>query len=137
MAMWFALHKCRTASGEYHVEQAKWDGASQDRWPTIYVFVLRTKADPYFNSKLLVQGLPALRVRRQECGVLGGAANLCRNFASRYISLKFRLAPGFKWKDARDPLWYFPRAGDDELLDRLLHGSVDWKSTRFPVTYMK
>jgi hypothetical protein len=120
IALWFALHHVVENPKRIRYKLYKWQDSDSDKWPTIFVFLLETDIDPFLDTQSILQGKDTLRPQRQKCGLLGGAGNLCRNYAARYIALKIRLAPGFKLDHPYPQKFLFPGPEEDVLLKKLL-----------------
>ena len=139
-ALWFALHACQYTNGEMRFEQFTWSGADPSRWPTVFVFPLVPR-HPFLDTESILSGSDVLRPLRQHCGILGGAGNLARNYGARYISFKFRLAPGFMWSSKLSADELFPGPEEDLALARLLRAQeANDKSNNtnvFPVTLLQ
>lgn len=126
VALWFALHQFSsfTPEGASLTRYSAWPTAQRE-WPTIYVFALSEgKCHPFLDTERLVAPALALRPSRQRCGLLGGPANLVRNYGARLIALKIRLGAGLASTDLRPAEYYFPPKGEDPMLGGLLSGMI-------------
>jgi hypothetical protein len=89
------------------------------------------------DTNTLLQGTNTLRAFRQQCGLLGGAGNLSRNFAARFVSLKIRLAPSVKSTTTLSTDYLFPPPNEDACLRTLLERSeARQNNTLFPVYHL-
>lgn len=119
VALWMATNRFNKKISKY--QPYSWSGESQSDWPTIFVFVLHSNRDPFLDSSLILEGTNILRPQRQKCGLLGGASNLARNHAARYISLKIRISPDLKINNPISQKYYFPDSNEDPFLRELLN----------------
>jgi hypothetical protein len=124
VALWFALHDLVAPPGAPRgalTARARlpWSDTDPSRWPTIFVFVLTPSRHPVLDTEALLAPSGALRPERQRCGLLGGAANLLRNFGARLIALKIRLAPSFDGGQMPPASYYFPDPSEDAVLGTL------------------
>jgi hypothetical protein len=117
VAEWFALNRV-------DVEE---DGLSTSgmvgqpfREPAIFVFLVLDGLTPIVDTEALTTPDEALRPHRQACAVLGGAGNLYRNAASRFIALKIKFADGFQPAGLPTARHLFPGPDEDAMLKRLL-----------------
>lgn len=127
VALWFAMHEFSafTPEGASPSRYSVWPTA-QHEWPTIYVFALsKEREHPFLDTQRLVDPALALRPSRQCCGLLGGPANLVRNYGARLIALKIRLGPGMASAELRPAEYYFPSKDEDPILAGLVRGMVD------------
>jgi hypothetical protein len=124
VALWFALTDLRPAPGGglgalMARPRTAWSGTDRWDWPTVFVFALMPDRHPFLDTENLLAPAGALRPVRQRCGLLGGAANLLRNYGARLVALKIRLAPGFQRGEMPPGSYYFPDRHDDPVLDAL------------------
>jgi len=101
----------------------------------IYAFLVPEGLVPMVETESLVTPDQALRPHRQNCAVLGGAGNLYRNAASRFIGLKIKFADGFRPMGLPTARHLFPGPDEDDMLKRLLanYEAPDDLPKRFPV----
>lgn len=130
VALWFALHdlpQSPAAPPGVLTAHARtpWSGTTPTKWPTIFVFVLTPSRHPVLDTEALLAPTGALRSERQRCGLLGGAANLLRNYGARHIALKIRLKPGFDSGQMPPASHYFPDPSEDVVLAALLRAQAE------------
>jgi len=90
------------------------------REPAIFVFLVLDGLAPVVNTQQLTTEEDALRPHRQACAVLGGAGNLYRNAASRFIALKIKFGDAFRPSGLPTARYLFPGPDEDNALKRLL-----------------
>lgn len=136
IALWFAETSCTVRpSGQYQFASSAWE-QSLPAMPVIYVFALMKNHHPYLNSGELLLGAKATRVIRQKCGILGGAGNLARNYAARFVAMKIRLAKPIFTKAGLSQGYLFPGEEDDPVLHSLRRRErLSTESPIFPVTW--
>lgn len=123
IALWFALNKLITVpeyEGKLHVNPVKVIEGPPSEWPTIYVFILHPTKHPVIDTSDILKDSQFLRPKVQKCGLLGGAGNLARNYAARFIALKLRLGPKFLSIKLPSANEVFPTSSEDAGLKRLL-----------------
>jgi hypothetical protein len=136
VALWFALNECERSGGILRYSATEWK-SDPGSWPTVYVFPLIRGVHPFLDSESILRETDALRPMRQQCGLLGGAGNLARNYPARYIALKVRIAPGFESRVATVAEDLFPGPDEDGLLKKLLEKERTlWGTTPFNVTHL-
>lgn len=117
VAEWFAFNSVRvgndglTTSGQIDVRSGK---------PAIFAFLVLDGLAPLIATEHLVTPEEALRPHRQACAVLGGAGNLYRNAASRFIALKVKFTAGFRPEGLPTARHLFPGPDEDTMLKNLL-----------------
>jgi hypothetical protein len=132
VALWFATHQFAPEEGRLFAP-AVWNADDPEDWPRIYGFILAPDMHPAVDSRLLDRERLSLRARRQSCGLLGAGGLLARNYAARYISVKFRLNPTLCRPSNMPEEFLFPKAGDD-LVYRLLRERKDIQAdNQFPL----
>jgi hypothetical protein len=117
IAEWFALHQISVQ------EDGLSSGGMVDppyREPAIFVFLTLDGLVPIVDTGQLTTPEEALRPHRQACAVLGGAGNLYRNAASRFIALKIKFADAFRPANLPTARHLFPGPDEDPMLKRLL-----------------
>ena len=131
IALWFALHRLdRLDEGTFKAERVGAVGNNPEEWPTIYVFALNPKLHPVIDTTSILAGSRFVRPQVQQCGLLGGAGNLARNYAARFIALKLRLGPGFSSVVLPRVEEIFPPKSDDSGLRDLLEAETHPKNDR-------
>jgi hypothetical protein len=136
VALWFALNKCKESGGVLQYSATEWK-SDPGSWPIVYVFPLIRGVHPYLDSESILRETQALRPMRQQCGLLGGAGSLARNYPARYIALKVRIAPGLESKAAMTAEDLFPLPDEDGLLEKLLERETTlWGTAPFNVTHL-
>ncbi|MES2940171.1 MAG: FRG domain-containing protein [Pseudomonadota bacterium] len=90
------------------------------RDPVIFVFLVPQGMAPLVDTEHLTSPGEALRPHRQACAVLGGAGNLYRNAASRFIGLKIKFADEFRPMHLPSARHLFPGPDEDDMLKQLL-----------------
>ncbi|MEJ7811465.1 MAG: FRG domain-containing protein [Gemmatimonadaceae bacterium] len=137
-ALWFALHEMTETPEGHVVKPCTWEGSDRARWPTVMIFTLVPGAHTFLDTGTILQGTPALRPQRQQCGLLGGAGNVARNYGARYLALKIRLAPGFAMNDGPTAEKLFPGPEEDGVLARLLDAeAAAGEESLFPVVRLR
>lgn len=134
IAAWFATRQCTMNGGKMLYSEYSWDGTNPDTWPTIYVFPLVKGLHPYLDLNSILTNSGAERADRQRCGLLGGAGNLARNYCARYLGMKIRLGPGFKFSDSYDAEELFPSESEDSVLKTLKETNLANKNRHFPLS---
>lgn len=133
IAHWFATNKFTPSEGR-NFEMFEWEeGRTASSYPVIYAFILSPHLHPFVESRILNDKRPSLRAERQECGLLGGGGVLAKNYASRFLSLKFRLAPSVTADSRFDEEYLFPKSGEDEVYRALRDNKRLAKNTNFPL----
>jgi hypothetical protein len=120
VAVWFAVNRCRSNAGRLSFSGHSWGGEDPRQWPTVFVFALVADAHPMVASDKLLSGSSALRPQRQQCGLLGAAGNLARNYPARYVALRIRLHPLFHPRTNLTAEYLFPGPEIDGTLKLLL-----------------
>jgi hypothetical protein len=117
IAEWFALNTLTiNADGLSTIGTLK----APFRKSAIFVFLVLQDLAPIVDTVALVDTNKSLRPHRQECALLGGAGNLYRNAASRFLGLKIKLADGFIPVGLPTAAWLFPGPDEDNALKDLL-----------------
>ena len=106
-ALFFAQYKIRTDG------IIKFNGRQK---PIIYIYILNSETDPFIDSGTLMAERGVERPKRQKCGLLYGANNFCKNYYSRFISIKLVLESEIT---IDDPYYYFPDESEDDFLSGL------------------
>lgn len=132
VAEWFAFNKIsveQTGLSTSGMLAAPFSGSA------IYAFLVPEGLAPLVDTEHLVTPDQALRPHRQACAVLGGAGNLYRNAASRFIGLKIKFADGFRPMGLPSARHLFPGPDEDSMLKQLLalYEAPDDLPKRFPV----
>jgi hypothetical protein len=117
VAEWFALNRINVR--EYGLATSGMVG-QPFRESAIFVFLVLDGLTPIVDTEELATPEEALRPHRQACAVLGGAGNLYRNAASRFIGLKIKFADGFRPSGLPTARHLFPGPDEDNMLKRLL-----------------
>ncbi|WP_152529028.1 hypothetical protein [Stutzerimonas azotifigens] len=134
IAAWFATRKCIASNGKMEYKSHSWNERSSEDWPTIYVFPLVKGLHTYLDLNSILSGSGAKRPERQQCGLLGGAGNLARNYCARYLGVKIRLGPGFKISNAYDAGDLFPSESEDDVLKHLKQTCLANVNRRFSLS---
>jgi hypothetical protein len=131
IALWFALNHITVEKDGLAVSgrvEAPFDKA------VIYVFLTLDGLAPVVKSEELIAPESALRPHRQACALLGGAGNLYRNAAARFIGLKIKLSRTFIPASLPEARHLFPGPDEDDALKQLLRQYDDPENLRyFPV----
>jgi hypothetical protein len=90
------------------------------RESAIFVFMVLDGLAPIVNTEQLTTAEEALRPHRQACAALGGAGNLYRNAASRFIGLKIKFGDAFRHEGLPTARHLFPDPDEDNALKVLL-----------------
>lgn len=117
VAEWFALNMMSVDAQGLSTSGAV---SPPFREPVIYVLLVMDGLTPIVNTEALVTPQEALRPHRQACAVLGGAGNLYRNAAGRFIALKIKFSDSFVPGPLPTARQLFPGPDEDDLLKRLL-----------------
>jgi len=129
VAEWFAFNKLEVASDGLVMA----DSVRQlVKDPVIYVLFALEGLTPHVKTESLLANEQSLRIQRQSCATIGGAGNLYRNSASRFIGLKLKFAENFRPKGLPDARHLFPGPDEDETLKKLLD-SVTYGSLSKPI----
>jgi len=140
VALWFALNTRKSNNGKVTFEPFRWSGSDPSQWPTVMVFSLNPR-HPFLDTGTILNESSVLRPQRQNCGILGGAGNLARNYGARYISFKIRLAPVTDWSSELSAEYLFPGPDEDPALGSLLAAEDASKNLGnrivFPVTQLE
>lgn len=117
VAEWFAFNTM-------HVDEAGLSASGMVAAPfrdsAIFVFLVPDGVAPLVDTEHLTTPEEALRPHRQACAVLGGAGNLYRNAASRFIGLKIKFSDAFRPSNLPTARHLFPGPDEDNMLKRLL-----------------
>ena len=135
IATWFATHSfTNNEEGKMRYQNYNWNGSAPESWPTLFVFPLIKGLHTYLDLESILSNSGALRPVRQQCGLLGGAGNLARNYCARYLSLKIRLKPGFKLSNPVAASELFPSDSEDSALRFLKEQGLDNLGRNFAVS---
>lgn len=118
VAEWFALNDLAILSdGQLKSEIVK----APFRKPAIFVFLVLGDLSPIIDTQDLVEPSKSLRPHRQCCALIGGAGNLYRNAASRFVAVKIKFSDGFFPVGLPTADWLFPGPDEDNALKELLY----------------
>lgn len=117
VAEWFAFNKISVDSNGLTTSG---NVVAPYRNPTIFVFLVLDGLAPVVNTEQLITEEEALRPHRQACAVLGGAGNLYRNAASRFIAVKIKFGDAFRPLGLPTARHLFPGPDEDNALRQLL-----------------
>lgn len=117
VAEWFALNQISVQEGGLSMSGMV---DSPFRHSAIFVFLALDGLVPIVDTERLTTPEESLRPHRQACAVLGGAGNLYRNAASRFIGLKIKFAEGFRPSGLPTARQLFPGPDEDAMLKRLI-----------------
>jgi FRG domain len=134
IAEWFALNKLRTSAvGLSTAGTVK----APFRNPAIFVFLVPCDLAALVDTADLVDSNQSLRPHRQRCALLGGAGNLYRNAASKFVGLKIKFHRTFVPENLPAATWLFPGPEEDFTLKRLLLHQRGTKDNKiFPVYWL-
>jgi hypothetical protein len=117
VAEWFAFNRIAVDPSGLTTSGAE---AAPHSNSAIFVFLVLDGLAPVVNTEQLTTEEEALRPHRQACAVLGGAGNLYRNAASRFIALKIKFADAFRPMELPTARHLFPGPDEDNALNQLL-----------------
>jgi len=117
VAEWFALNQMSVQSNGLSTSGMV---DAPFRSSAIFVFFALDGLVPIVDTEQLTTEAESLRPHRQACAVLGGAGNLYRNAASRFIGLKIKFADSFRPSGLPTARHLFPGPDEDAMLKRLL-----------------
>lgn len=133
VAHWFATRRFAPSGEGRLFAPIEWGEDDEASWPRIYGFILVPGLHPIVDSKQLNRGNVSLRAERQSCGLLGGGGLLARNYAARFLSLKFKLHPALARETNLDEETLFPGVGEDPVYRMLRERPDVQQDNQFPL----
>ncbi len=122
VAEWFALNRISIGHDGLSISDRV---ERPHRTAAIFVFTVMDGLAPVVDTASLTTEEEALRPHRQACAVLGGAGNLYRNAASRFIALKIKFSEAFEPSGLPTARHLFPGPDEDHTLKQLLELYAD------------
>jgi hypothetical protein len=133
VSQFFAMNRFVRSTDGFGYEPFTWSSQDPRQWPTIYCFVVDRRCDPIAKSADLDVANLSLRAARQSCGLLGGGGLLARNYAARFVALRFRLHPEFFNASKLSARELFPDSSEDRVYSELRkHGGIG-EDNSFPL----